>query len=121
MSDRLAEIRARLEEATPGPWDTSGIKPYNIENGVMTVKHDSPAEHWPIRHVYHDEQGRRCTEYVATTNDTIGWSLERQGANARLIAHAPSDIAYLLAEVERLQIELDKVPIGLEEKHGILL
>jgi hypothetical protein len=55
MPDRLAEIRARLDAATPGEW------PF----GEM-VRHLLPPD-------------------------------------ADLIAHAPADIAWLLAEVERLR------------------
>ena len=75
MSDRLQEIRARLDAATPGPWRDD---------------HQS----WCIWAPDHeaDEPDARCL--VAE----VGC-----GPDTDLIAHAPADIAWLLDEVERLR------------------
>ena len=73
MPDRLAEIRARLDAATPGPWFHYPGEPW------VTNATDEPRI------------------IVATVSPRM------TGDNADLIAHAPADIAWLLAEVERLQ------------------
>ena len=65
MNDRLQEIRARLDAATPGPWyvRSGWVALNNLNYDVIPVGH----------------------------ND----------ADADLIAHAPADIAWLLAEIEK--------------------
>ena len=75
MPDRLNEIRARLDAATPGPWWTAEQRrPYS--NPIWSRSDD------PV-----------------TTGETIG-SIYLQ-PDADLIAHAPADIAWLLDEVKR--------------------
>ena len=76
MSDRLQEIRARLDAATPGLW----------------VRH--PSEPW----VY-VRRGPFTLNIIATQLRS-----GRPG-DTDLIAHAPADIAWLLDEVERLERE----------------
>jgi hypothetical protein len=76
---RLAEIAARVEKATPGPW--------------------SAHEDWPGR-VFSD--GNPNYLHIARTT---GWNAE---ANEKFIAHAREDVPALLAEVERLKAELAK-------------
>lgn len=79
---RLEEIRARLNAATPGPWRTSwrGIDPdvVSIEGGIC-----------------HAED---C--------DCDGPDLVLAEADAAFIAHAPEDIAFLLARVAALKAAL---------------
>jgi hypothetical protein len=70
VSDRLEEIRARLDAATPGPWEI---------------------EEWMTIHDVYAADGK-SEPTVATHVRTL---------DADLIAHAPADIAWLLAEVER--------------------
>lgn len=73
--ERLAEIRARAEAATEGPWTWASR---------MTVDTDA----WAV----FDPQDRP----LASNHD--GWS-----PDAIFIAHARTDIPALLAEVERLR------------------
>lgn len=81
--DRLDEIRARLAAATPGPWKNTGT-------GV-----NQDAEWW---YSVEDAGGE--------------WVYDRAGVyacreqDADFIAHAPTDMAYLLDEVARLLAEL---------------
>jgi len=97
--DRLAEIRARLAAATPGPW----------------AVHSDPT-FTPLRAVAID--------------GPYGWDVvaERISPNdADLMANAPTDLAYLLAEVdgarERIAIlraevrDLEGI-IGIASPHG---
>lgn len=88
---RLAEIRERLAAATPGPWEL-----YATERNVIAIT-----------------KGRMRSGY---RREIVHWSgfdcsnIDDPGqvrANAALIAHAPSDLAYLLDEIARLARELD--------------
>ncbi|MFJ4974148.1 hypothetical protein ACIP6X_02155 [Streptomyces coeruleorubidus] len=74
---QLAEIGARVEKATPGPW--------------------SAHEDWPGR-VFSD--GNPNYLHIARTT---GWNAE---ANEEFIAHAREDVPALLVEVERLKTQL---------------
>lgn len=79
MPDRLTEIRARLDAATPGPWKRSlsgsRYNPWKVHRGAILValSGESPED-------------------------------------ADLIAHAPADIAWLLAEVEELRAVVRNTP-----------
>ena len=89
---RLAEIRERLAAATPGPWEL-----YATERNVIAIT-----------------KGRMRSGY---RREIVHWSgfdcsnIDDPGqvrANAALIAHAPSDLAYLLDEIARLTRELEQ-------------
>jgi hypothetical protein len=76
MSDRVKEIKERLEAATPGPWDAK------------------PEPNWDL-----ETQPLWCVvargELIADTTS--------QPQNATLIAHAPADLKWALGEIERLR------------------
>lgn len=91
---RRNEIRARLEAATPGPWN------YDPRVGCVAVysgeKRNCLATDEPF--IYY-KPGVRVRD---------GWETDPQHrSDAALIAHAPTDLADLLAEVERLREVLD--------------
>lgn len=92
---RLDEIRERLDAATPGPW-----RPDNDEPGYVIAPGDPSG--WD-------------GYLIASTVDHDG-GLFVQEHNAELIAHAPQDLADLLAEVERLRGVLAKAREVTEEK-----
>lgn len=77
MPDRLQDIRARLDAATPGPW-ADDYKSWCV---------------WAPNHDLKEREDRCLVAEVGCGPDTD------------LIAHAPSDIAWLLDEVERLRTE----------------
>jgi hypothetical protein len=79
VTGREAEIRARLEAATPGPWEVRAA----LGTGLLHVSHAD------------SEVGRPPIAQFA------------EAADAALIAHAPADLAWLLAEVARLTEERD--------------
>ena len=83
MALDLEAIKARAEATTPGPWDVMG-----------------PAHHRHIAVV-----GRH---YITTPNK--GGRSAHNEQVAEFIAHARTDIPALVAEVERLRIELDGGP-----------
>ena len=82
MTDRIDEIRERLTSATPGPWRIDENDPTSFDSIVSTAN-DEP---W-------------------------GWvEVARSlGPDSDLIASAPADIAFLLAEVERLTAANDRL------------
>ncbi len=82
--ERRKEIRERLEAATPGPWETG------YEEHV--TGDDEYVERWV-------ESGGHRILVLDPLNDG--------SANQNLIANAPADIAYLLAEVDRLEREVE--------------
>lgn len=83
MSDRLETIRERWAKATPGPWKA---KCYRDWQPVVTAN----TEH---------EDDRPLV--VAPTDGNGRGTQDEQ--NVEAIAAAPEDIAYLIAEVERLR------------------
>lgn len=86
-TDRIAEIRARAEAATEGPWFHNGIALYEM--------HDDPDD-GVLR--------RFSVPTIWTHQDEITGP-----ANGAFIAHARSDVPWLLAENDRLQAAIDAV------------
>lgn len=76
MDDRLKEIKARCEAATPGPWEVG----YSSLGGMTVVN-------------------VRGSEFPC-------WKTQIYKDDAEFIAHARQDVPWLVAEVERLRAEL---------------
>lgn len=117
--ERLAEIEARLATATPGPWDVWDGPAYcgggrdlcigagedwlaNMDHRYgpdyqARVDHDSDGEH--SQHGAFPDGGYPPDCPICAFSDKV---TQEQRANADLIAHAPTDLADLLAEVRRL-------------------
>lgn len=91
MTDRIAEIRARLEAATPGPWKADTVK--NV------------GENWLIGCVIEAGDDQRNCHWIVTTDNLRASQCMSGGAeeDSVFIAHAPEDIKYLLDEIERLR------------------
>ncbi len=89
MALDLESIKERLDEATPGPWrvwrdpDPTKVRATAVETA------------WRYGDIEGDTE--LITDYLPTD------------ADATFIAEAPSDIAALIAEVERLRGQLDAV------------
>ena len=98
-AERIAAIRARLDAATPGPWYWAGDYPSNAPCPHTTEWTD----HGPdlMSRTVQKPWGGDTT--VITSSGYDASSLNVEDADAELIAHAPQDLAFLLAEVERLQ------------------
>lgn len=83
--DRLNEIKARLEKATPGPWTTD-----IAEDGCAI-----------------DAKG----DDIAVTNDRdsfyTGLTIDQCKANADFIAHARADLEWAVAELEKTAVTRD--------------
>lgn len=87
MNDRIQEIRERQDAATSGPWQAEG------------------REIW-----------RRGESYTANIGGHVWIADVEHAGNKDFIAHAPSDIAYLLAEVERLQYAIEAALCYLDQE-----
>lgn len=79
----LAEIEGRLKAATPGPWQTREGDPSTVETTASALE---PQQREVCDTGFRDSPG----------------GVKECRANARFIAHAPDDVARLLAEVRRL-------------------
>ena len=91
----LEAIKARLSAATPGPWRRDGNHRAKVRGG----------------------DGDTLTRVVPESSDEP-WSPTDE-ANADLIAHAPGDIAALVAEVERLRADNARIMLEAERHRRI--
>jgi hypothetical protein len=96
MSEKLlAEIRERLEKATPGPWVNEGDVVADEQSIVVGVE----SYNWRfIAHINSDTDDGLETPPI---------SPEEAKANAEFIANAPTDIAFLLDEFASLRSQLE--------------
>jgi len=83
MTDRLAEIKQRRAAVTPQPWEHRFGDKGNVHG------------------VYFGPTTQQCIAPLVGGRGNFG--AEEEHANAQFIAHAPSDIAWLIEEVERLR------------------
>lgn len=79
--DRIDEIRERLSKATPGKWEVRAQLPYSEAMLLFVGRED----------------GNRS---LASGMWNAGPGLERDKNNFEMIAHAPSDLAYLLSQLD---------------------
>lgn len=93
MTIDLDAIKARLTNADPGPWAIG--KKYAAVI-VPSMEQDCECSICPPGKSCNDEYGGKL----------VGESIERH--NAEFIANAPSDIAALIEEVERLQSHIKR-------------
>jgi len=81
-AQQLAEIEARLNAATPGPWRAANPEPYRVVS-------DTSAGLWGICDMREGLNGRNA------------------GRDLDFIAHAPSDVAVLVEAVKALRAALE--------------
>lgn len=86
--DDLAAIRARVEAATPGPWEVLGPYP-NVHVGRC----------------YEDDDGEELEFLICQMETKAPKSGCLDHADAALIAHAPTDLRALLAHVTAVEDE----------------
>lgn len=101
-TERIAEIRKRLEAATPGPWKR--LDSFGFTDGVIVTDEENnvPTEH--------NHGTKSWTPFVCQPAHGRAQDLSQQAAkNMDLIAHAPSDIAFLLDEVSSLRSEVERL------------
>lgn len=86
--NRIAEVKARLEAATPGPWAREANKNNEFH----------PEVEWTQTILTADEEAFICIAEAFGEDDKD---------NFELIANAPSDIAFLLALAEKYEKALE--------------
>jgi hypothetical protein len=85
-NQRIAEIQTRLNKATMGPWRRVVIGP--DDNALQVIRGGFVAA---------------CgQDHYVLPSSRVEWKPAGSGHDADFIAHAPTDIAYLLAERSRL-------------------
>lgn len=100
-NEQLAEIKARANAATAGPWtQMNGVNIFTDlgatnKNGVTADRNDG----WCIADT---SEGLTFVD-----GELVEMESNEQWDNAKFIAHARQDIPNLIAEVERLQGALD--------------
>lgn len=107
--ERLDEIRARLAAATDGPWsvvyeseECPPFKPYAYAIHGPTMQGVLESQ---VSDDFKAQYGHQMDEVTGVADD-----------DAELIAHAPTDLAALLAELDRLCDELAKARAVTEDK-----
>lgn len=95
-----AAIEERLRKATPGRWRREALggvstvlttaEPPKSDRRCGTYGYRNPGEHC-IAHPFLDDSDRPRMDFVCFGHD-----------DAELIAHAKTDIAWLLSEIDRL-------------------
>ena len=74
MSDRLDQIRARLDAATPGPWARPDWSPVNVLPELWADDVDDPAERGEFMCIYATKEAD--AEFIAAAPDDIEWLLD---------------------------------------------
>ena len=108
MSDRIAEIENRLNAATPGSWATNGM--------------DAGHSKYEMNIWVESENGDFICDMDGLTRSDNEKANDDGSADSNFIAHAPSDVAYLLAELRKRDEALARVKALAEraESHGNL-
>ena len=83
---RVGEIENRLAEITPGPWKAQNLEADHGHAGIFWVSVDRPDEVKTVAEVDANDDGVEAI-----------WRF----ADAEFIAHAPADVAFLLAELRK--------------------
>ena len=107
--EQLAEIRERLEKATPGPWVAKSIS----RRCVMNHAHGQGDCVYDVINFYDDDHEIYSADGETHIAGRFGY--ENGGVvhkpDQTFIAHAPTDIAALLAEVDALREWREKVKL----------
>jgi hypothetical protein len=118
LTDDMGAIRARLAAATAGPWRA---KRAHWENSYNNAEWEHP-EIWSIvagsseikrnQGIFHPEDAEYTVDEISVVDIeydrdyySAGGAITRE-PDADLIAHAPSDLAFLLARVEQAEKRL---------------
>jgi len=106
MSDRIAEIEARLSATSPGPWEPS--QGANADGKKLATTGVEKAAFLAL-----SVNDNESPLWLVVTPDVIPAATgdgPRAKANAEFIANAPGDIAYLLGELAAIRAKADAAP-----------
>lgn len=98
-AERLAEISARVDAASPGPWESSEQEVYRGESGLLAV-------------IAHSHPAARVKTYCVAIIRRLGkhgghgFGREVGEANRTFIAHARADVPDLLADLQDARAEI---------------
>jgi|GEM_PF-3282400 Protein of unknown function (DUF551). len=115
MNDRIEQIKARLDDATPGEWKRSKF----IDSNTYI--------HWSKEEKAHADREERMTirgaGFLGTPecNAIMRIARAQNDNDVDLVAHAPADIAYLLSSLAEANAEIAQLKaahrwIPVEEK-----
>ena len=115
---RLAQIRARLEDATPGPWYINQLDDEWSMSfvGVGTSPDDGTGDY--AHHCYETLVAATLVQQPRYVDHADG----RWDENAALIANAPDDLAWLLSELDAAAARAERrkpCPLSLEYRDGV--
>lgn len=99
-SERLAEIRVRVEESSEGPWEALP------EGGWAVIGSGSDS----VIHAYSEHAVCSCGE-ACDGSPEVAMSIE----DIEFVAHARTDVPDLLAHVDHLTAENARLREGIEE------
>lgn len=113
--DELDAIKARLDGATPGPWSwlcRPGAKVISLESAKWVVMRFSRWGMQSATPAFKDKNKnlQKAAEFMEVEpgrEHHAEWHRVLNHPDADLIAHAPTDVARLLAEVERQGAQID--------------
>lgn len=100
--ERLAEIKARADAATPGPWSP-----------IIGMTAGDPREHPVICKV--------AVEFQVWSRPDATRPMDAQHKNTRFIANARTDVPALIAEIEQLRAEVDTLRNALKTYERVQL
>lgn len=127
--ERIEQIRERLRLASPGPWqecghDRGGCQCATVwclpaDHPVAVVERAEWADEYPVIKTRTDQGDAGTVPQAVMEKAVYGYiDVEVAAANARLIAHAPTDIMFLLDQlaayiplVEAARVMLDECSV----------
>ena len=108
--DRIAEIRARVEAATDGPWHDCAIDPNGCGGWDQPPDHTIPKA--PTGSLIQSAVHTSSEAVIQASNyDNSPWCLPEDRA---FIAHSPTDMRYLLARLAAKDAEIARLREALE-------
>lgn len=106
--EELTNIKARCEAATPGPWEWEGDFP----EGTVTNQYGPEGPRLISLTQVTPVVGAPDQTYPARVLDSFGydeWGLSVNDKDGEFIAKARRDVPLLLAEIDRLRDECDRL------------
>ena len=123
MTDRIEEIRARHQAATPGPWGTSRDLngTYTIKHGTYITREDGFGSDGDVAVLAGDEQAAYSNgSFIARAREDVPYLLDRVAELEALLAlqtRESQEADQQSASVDRVALH-DRIAVLLAEKDG---